>query len=207
MQKTPVLDFAILGLLSENERHGYELRRRLAEFGFWSVSFGSLYPALKRLERQGLIEAAPSTGRRHSYRLTPAGAGEFDELLGDEAPDVDDEKAFNLRLAFFRHLQPEERIEVLERRRASLVERRAEARSTLRRIRSGSKDRRDHYTLSLMEHGMASTEADIDWLDGLIARERKTESPRRATRRAEARPTGTKKTASKRRGKEPKWAK
>jgi len=54
-----MIDLAILGLLTEQELHGYELKKRLAEL--WSsrasVSFGSLYPALARLEAQGAVKA------------------------------------------------------------------------------------------------------------------------------------------------------
>ena len=47
-----MLELAILGLLKEQELHGYELKKRLSDtLGFASgVSFGSLYPALGRLE-------------------------------------------------------------------------------------------------------------------------------------------------------------
>ncbi len=61
-----MLELAILGLLENQELHGYEIRRRLHdELGMLSnVSFGSLYPALSRLERAGAVEvveeAAPS---------------------------------------------------------------------------------------------------------------------------------------------------
>src|SRR5262244_2466341 len=53
-----VLELAILGLLKEQPLHGYELKKRLGEtLGFlWGVSYGSLYPALRRLERDGAIE-------------------------------------------------------------------------------------------------------------------------------------------------------
>src|ERR1019366_9737857 len=49
--ETDVLELAILGLLKEQDLHGYELKKRLAEtLGLGSgVSFGSLYPALGRL--------------------------------------------------------------------------------------------------------------------------------------------------------------
>lgn len=52
-----MLELAILGLLKERPVHGYELKKQLHEvFGdLWGVSFGSLYPALKRLERAGAI--------------------------------------------------------------------------------------------------------------------------------------------------------
>ena len=54
-----VLELAILGLLKEQELHGYELKKRLSEtLGFASgVSFGSLYPALARLEAAGAVKA------------------------------------------------------------------------------------------------------------------------------------------------------
>ena len=53
-----MLELAILGLLQEQPRHGYELKKVLRETlgSFWGVSFGSLYPALRRLERSGAIE-------------------------------------------------------------------------------------------------------------------------------------------------------
>lgn len=54
-----MIDLAILGLLTEQELHGYELKKRLGELlsSRTSVSFGSLYPALARLEAQGAVKA------------------------------------------------------------------------------------------------------------------------------------------------------
>ena len=53
-----MLELAVLGLLKEQPLHGYELKKRLGEtLGFlWGVSYGSLYPALRRLEASGAIE-------------------------------------------------------------------------------------------------------------------------------------------------------
>ena len=58
-----MLDLAILGLLGEKDRHGYEIRRLLRdELGLvTNVSFGSLYPALARLERLGAVEVVSDT--------------------------------------------------------------------------------------------------------------------------------------------------
>jgi DNA-binding PadR family transcriptional regulator len=54
-----VIEFALLGLLKERPMHGYDLRKRLRDdFGpLANLSFGSLYPALGRLERAGDIQA------------------------------------------------------------------------------------------------------------------------------------------------------
>ena len=53
-----MLELAILGLLKELPLHGYELKKRLNDTlgHVWGVSYGSLYPALKRLEREGAVE-------------------------------------------------------------------------------------------------------------------------------------------------------
>ncbi|HEV2361180.1 MAG TPA: helix-turn-helix transcriptional regulator [Acidimicrobiales bacterium] len=55
-----MLELALLGLLKERPMHGYDLRKRLREdFGLLSnLSFGSLYPALARLESAGAVRAA-----------------------------------------------------------------------------------------------------------------------------------------------------
>jgi DNA-binding PadR family transcriptional regulator len=197
-----VLELAILGLLKEQPLHGYELKKRLGEtLGFlWGVSYGSLYPALRRLERAGAIEIAapgspaapvavapmPATGSidgetaaarirrlpkptrrtRKQYRLTPRGDQLFAELLtGDDAPGADEEKAFALKFAFCRHLASDARLALLERRRAGLQERLAQARGTTPR-------RGDRYIRSLAEHRTESTARDLAWLDELIAAER-----------------------------------
>jgi DNA-binding PadR family transcriptional regulator len=55
--KATVLELAILGLLKESDLHGYELKKRLSEAlgPFSTVSFGSLYPALARLEAAAAV--------------------------------------------------------------------------------------------------------------------------------------------------------
>jgi len=73
-----VLDMAILGLLQGQELHGYEIRRQLRDrLGIWAnVSFGSLYPALARLERTGAVEAitTPNAATTTSPPPPPTGS-------------------------------------------------------------------------------------------------------------------------------------
>ncbi len=154
-----MLDLAILGLLHEQELHGYEIRRRLRdELGlFANISFGSLYPALSRLETARAVTVTESTGTpatapipptgslsgeraglrarragatrgtkrsRKVYRITAQGRELFEQLLdADEPAGTDDARSFGLRLAFARHLAPQARLALLERRRAQLTRR------------------------------------------------------------------------------------
>src|SRR5437763_9646562 len=71
---TPV----VLGLLDHGPRSGYDIKAvvdRSTRF-FWAASYGQIYPELRRLEHDGLIESesAPRGAReRRVYRLTAAG--------------------------------------------------------------------------------------------------------------------------------------
>lgn len=181
MKQTGVLELAVLGLLKERSMHGYELRKQLsAKLGpLWHVSWGSLYPALRRLARRGAVEKVaesdPALGSgRHKtvYRITAVGEDLFDELLR-ETGAVPDPELFALKVAFFRYLQPEMRVAMLERRRIYLQDKLAQFKSNLRDYR----ERIDSYALSLQDHGMAVVEDDIEWIDGLISEEKSRGTP------------------------------
>ena len=223
-----MLELAILGLLKELPLHGYELKKRLNDTlgHVWGVSYGSLYPALARLERMGAIEVVdppatandsvaaipiPATGSiageaaaarlrrplrrsgrtRKAYRIAAAGHALFDELLrADPAPGTDENRAFALKLAFCRHLDPPARLELLQRRRDQLAEKLARGRQALAAFSGaprtpGARAGRgtalrgpsrapgpDRYTRALIEHETTTAERDLEWVDSLIAAER-----------------------------------
>jgi len=76
--------YLTLGLIRRGHRTGYEMKQvidRVARF-FWTVSYGQLYPELRKLRAAGLVSSREEmTGgrRRTVYELTPAGEA---ELLG-----------------------------------------------------------------------------------------------------------------------------
>jgi len=63
----------ILTSLAEGPKHGYALIQDIKGFSGVQLGPGTLYGALDRLERLGLIEGLPSEDRRHPYRVTPSG--------------------------------------------------------------------------------------------------------------------------------------
>lgn len=93
-----MLELAILGLLKEQELHGYELKKRLVEAlgPFSSVSFGSLYPALARLQRAGAVEADEAPPEPAS----PAAPMPFVPMTGSIAGEA---AAFRARRAGVNH--------------------------------------------------------------------------------------------------------
>jgi DNA-binding PadR family transcriptional regulator len=116
---TPV----ILGLLAIGPRSGYEIKAtvdRSTRF-FWAASYGQIYPELRRLEADGLVEGedAPTGGRsRRVYRLTPAGRRELESWLMSEGMltfELRDESL--LRLFFADVLPHEHALQLLEGRR------------------------------------------------------------------------------------------
>jgi DNA-binding PadR family transcriptional regulator len=184
-----VNELAILGLLMEQPLHGYELKKRLSGLlgGRASFSFGSLYPALGRLERAGFVTAleadtgvsVPMTGslggevaayrarmtlptrarrNRKVYAITAAGESRMLDLLRAPAPD---DRDFLVQVAFCRLLTTGERVELFRRRRDELA----------KRVPARTDTGRDRYLRSVRERDSQAVANDIAWLDRLIADE------------------------------------
>src|SRR5690348_282518 len=172
-----LLELAILGLLLESPMHGYELRKRLTGLlgAFRAFSYGSLYPALRRMQVDGLIvedaapEGIPKVRRaRRVYQLTDAGKQRFAELVADTGPQNFSDDGFGVHLAFFNRTPAEARMRILEGRRRQVEERREGLREAVARASSSF----DRYTKQLHQLGLESSEREVKWLNELIAAER-----------------------------------
>jgi len=80
-----LLPLFLLSLLGEKDRYGGEIMATFAEMsgGRWRPSPGSVYPLLKKLERDGLIAGTWESGRaaaKRVYAITPAGREELPRL-------------------------------------------------------------------------------------------------------------------------------
>jgi len=172
-----VLELAVLGLLIESPMHGYELRKRLTGLlgAFRAFSYGSLYPALRRMQTDGLIveDAAPVgtvkvRRARRVYQLTDAGKARFTELVADTGPQNYTDDGFGVHLAFFNRTPAEARMRILEGRRRQVEERREGLREAIARATNSL----DRYTKQLHQLGLESSEREVKWLNDLIAAER-----------------------------------
>lgn len=185
-----MLELAILGILHESPMHGYELRKQLAtKLGAIraAISYGSLYPTLRRLQAANLItegepeateaaaEVPPMTSRRGRivYKITAEGKERFQELLAQVGPEAYDDPAFGVHFAFFSRTDRQTRLRILEGRRRRVEERREGLRDVLAR----AAERLDAYTLELQRHGLEAADREVRWLEELIATERSGETP------------------------------
>ena len=113
----------ILGLLAWQPRTGYEIKQvtdQSTRF-FWGASYGQIYPELRRLEADGLVESREEPrGRvpRRVYSLTEAGRDALDAWLEEpeETYEVRDEGL--LKLFFGDLMSAEQRLDLVRRRRA-----------------------------------------------------------------------------------------
>lgn len=177
MAKTDVLTLAILGILSERPLHGYQLRKQLgSELGpFRALSYGSLYPCLKRMVASGLIaadddEASVASSRRSriAYRLTDDGKARLDQELASAGASSWGDDAFDVRFSMFDRTDSATRLRILEGRRSRLAERLEEVSDGMQQRR----ERADAYTTELQRHGLERVEREVQWLDQLIENER-----------------------------------
>ena len=130
--KTPPrmdVKFPILGFLMEAEATGYDLKQRFQDpVGFfYRVSDGSIYPALKKLARDGLVKLRTERrGRRARkiYAITPRGRAHFMRMLREPAQPlfVFDESQVKM---YFADREPEIALEHMERSRRDDEERTA----------------------------------------------------------------------------------
>ncbi|MBG9546253.1 PadR family transcriptional regulator [Cytobacillus firmus] len=80
-----ILDGCLLAIIKEGEIYGYELAAKLESYGFRSLSEGTIYPLLLRMQKEGLISSTlrKSTAgpKRKYYTLTEKGEQELDLFI------------------------------------------------------------------------------------------------------------------------------
>ena len=156
---TPV----ILGLLSLGPRSGYEIKAtvdRSTRF-FWAASYGQIYPELRRLERDGLIEGedAPNGARpRRVYSLTPSGRDELLAWLRGQNVTVELRDESLLRLFFAEALPHEDALGLIEGRRRGFQA----VHETLREIEARPGEDPPFVDL-VLRWGLAYTEWETRW--------------------------------------------
>jgi DNA-binding PadR family transcriptional regulator len=184
--------YALLGLLAQQPRNGYELRSAFEALvgggENWDVKPAQVYTTLERLERAGLVEKQ-RTGKRKgagkgAYAVTGEGRAALREWFaeGVDSRHVQDE--FFVKLAVSMASGEADPSSVIQTQRVHLLRQLHDATA----IRDSFDPHAEMAQILLLDKAMMHLEADLRWLD--ITEQRLDEMKKQPQRRPEVRPRG-----------------
>lgn len=163
-----MLDSIIPGMLLEEDLTGYDIKKRI-ENGigvFYKASFGSLYPALKKLTLKGCLSTyeKPQGGRRKIfYHITEKGMRDFYEWLSAPTDVLDGTNAHLAKVYFFDKLPSrtrERQLLLYERNNIDYLKRLYDLEKKFDAL-----ENRDccYYKLSTLYYGICMTRETLRW--------------------------------------------
>ncbi len=165
------LKYALLGFLAESPKYGYEIKQKFegALGNVWSVSYGQLYPTLRRLSELEWVTKKTAPGKKAAekniYSLAPKGRKKLDEwLLRPLRSNYKVKDEFTLKFLFFNKLP---RAVVLEYLRSQLA-RTAEQRDGFQRALDSTRGELDFFLQAIIRKGIVHLEAEIRWLEEVV---------------------------------------
>lgn len=164
----------ILGVLHRGDFHPYEIKRRLEGAMvecYIDVDVGTLYYAIRQLEKEGRIAAVAHQrvargGMRTVYTVTPAGRAEFQEGLYAQFEAEGPASQTLYAAMLFLHLADLSKVKDLVRRRIARLD---ELIAKLKPIRKELEPRLSTGGEYLLRHIEKQRRLDRDWLKSLLA--------------------------------------
>jgi DNA-binding PadR family transcriptional regulator len=178
--------YVILGMVSREARSGYEIKSLVDSTTrfFWAVSYGQIYPELKRLSEAGLLEGvdAPRGDRKRTlYAITPAGEEALRGWLRQAPATFEMREEGLLKLFFSGALPPEEAAETLRWMR----EHRLGVLQRLRELEPEAEQKAeqndDPFPQMVLQGGIEFNEWFADWCERMEARLTGTAQPERSS--------------------------
>ncbi len=165
---------AILGLLADRPRHGYELRAAFEAIAggeaLWALKPAQVYTTLARLEESGLVaqEAIEQDGgpEKRIYSLTPAGAAELAEWFTSGVPTEHQRDEFFVKLMLSLGNDATNPYGVIQAQRKRLYQELHD----LTARRNQANPRAELAQIFLLDKSIMHLEADLRWLDLIEAR-------------------------------------
>ena len=165
------IKYALLGILAEKDRHGYELKSRFDEMvgEFWSLNFGQIYSTLDRLEKDGLVghdrEIQDRRPDRKIFTITPTGREDLATWLATPVSKVRalrDE--FFIKLVFQDKSDPAAILALIERQKVLYLKQMNQHTRRKLALKKAGGDLEDLTAELLLDAGLFHAEADIKWL-------------------------------------------
>ena len=160
---------AILGLLAQKPRHGYELHAAFAAVvggGTWEVKPAQVYTTLERLEESGLVETESDLGEGHEparriYAITQDGRKALKEWFADGVPTEHQRDEFYVKLMIGLVSGEADPARIIQTQRARLYQELHDATAQ----RDHLNPRAEMAQMLLIDKAIMHLEADLRWLD------------------------------------------
>ncbi|WP_169834476.1 PadR family transcriptional regulator [Paenibacillus donghaensis] len=171
-----MLENIILGMLMEGTMSGYDLKKTIdSSVGiFYKASFGSLYPALKRLAEKELVSLNETDDSKNKklYTLLPSGREAFLTWLSGPLQAARNEQL--IRIFFFDYLDEEPRQRLLEEYLFKL-EHEIRTLEVVKGIVTGELAEIEHpenyyYRVSVLAYGLSHVQMEKQWLTDIKER-------------------------------------
>ena len=172
-----MLEHILLGLLREQPMTGYELKKTIdSTVGFfYRTSFGSLYPALRRLEEKEYViveEVKGDSKNKKMYTLQKDGEVAFVEWL--KQPLKSSKNEHLLRIFFLDYLDEEKQNFLLKEYQNKLKSERHKLKEVekivIGELEEITNPQDFYYRLSVLQYGVRHFEMELDWLEDIIRR-------------------------------------
>jgi PadR family transcriptional regulator, regulatory protein AphA len=162
--------FAILGLLADEPRSGYDIKKEVEErlSHFWSESFGHIYPMLRRLHERGLVDLTvqQQEGRpdRKVYSLTEEGREALEAWFAEPPPPQRPRNEVLLRIFLGRHADPNHLVRDVRSQREGFEQALTQLRAVQARLDSLEEPHPDQVYWELtLSYGLRALGALTEW--------------------------------------------
>lgn len=164
-----MLEYIMLGFLMDGELSGYDLKQRMlrSTSNFFDASFGSIYPALKKMEAKGTIcsrEVVEGSKYKKLYAITETGQSEFITWL-DQPIELSKTKPDHLVKVFFLGFLPKDK--AISKLKAFMAEVEAVS-GALKEAEAEIKEIADTYQFSTLVFGIDYYQLIINWCGSLL---------------------------------------
>ncbi|PXW82951.1 PadR family transcriptional regulator [Ruegeria sp. P4] len=172
--------YAVLGFVMMGPKSGYDIKQAISRSTsfFWNESAGQIYPILRALEDEGLIErdmtSPTSTGKRQRqmYQITDRGQAALQNWIAGPNSDVIVRNELLLKMFFGASVAPQVIIKMLEDHRHSLQDRIAFFEEIIRQRQAeeaAGELANAAFMISTLDYGYRMASAAVDWCDATIA--------------------------------------
>jgi DNA-binding PadR family transcriptional regulator len=159
-----MIDNIILGFLLDKEMTGYDIKQKInvSTANFYDASFGSIYPALKRLEAQKLIVSKKSIKKgkfKNIYHILNLGRQTFLDWVKEPLVLHQSRNEYLLKIFFYRHLSKDEVVS----RITQFIKLLSEYKANLLKIEPLVASQADFFQMSTLRYGVDNYQFLIDW--------------------------------------------